>query len=84
MLLSFKPLNQIALFIKKIKKDFRDLLKNQPLCFDSLKTSYKYSYSKKKINKYKKFSNIRIIGVGGSILGAKAIYGFLFLFFKNP
>ena len=62
---------------KKVKKDFQGLLKNQPLCFDSLKPSYKYSYSKKIINKYKKFSNIRIIGMGGSILGTKAICGFL-------
>jgi glucose-6-phosphate isomerase len=62
---------------KKVKKDFQDLLKNQPSCFGSLKPSYKYSYSKKIINKYKKFSNIRIIGMGGSILGTKAICGFL-------
>jgi len=68
---------------KKIKKDFQELLKNQPLCFDSLKSSYKYSYSKKIINKYKKFSNIRIIGMGGSILGTKAIYGFLKKKIKN-
>jgi glucose-6-phosphate isomerase len=53
------------------------LLKNQPLCFESLKPSYKYSYSKKIINKYKKFSNIRIIGMGGSALGAEAIHDFL-------
>jgi len=68
---------------KKVKKDFQGLLKNQPLFFDSLKPSYKYSYSKKIINKYKKFSNIRIIGMGGSILGTKAIYGFLKKEIKN-
>jgi len=68
---------------KKVKKDFQDLFKNQPLCFDSLKPSYKYSYSKKIINKYKKFSNIRIIGMGGSILGTKAICGFLKKKIKN-
>jgi glucose-6-phosphate isomerase len=62
---------------KIIKKDFQNLLKNQPLLFETLKPTYKYSYSKKTIFKYKKFSNIRIIGMGGSILGAEAIYGFL-------
>ena len=62
---------------KKVKKDFQDLLKNEPPCFDSLKPSYKYSYSKKIINKYKRFPKIRIIGMGGSILGTQAIYGFL-------
>ena len=60
-----------------IKKDFLNLLKDQPLLFKTLKPTYKYSYSKKAIAKYKKFSNIRIIGMGGSILGAEAIYNFL-------
>jgi glucose-6-phosphate isomerase len=62
---------------KKIKKDFQKLLKNEPEIFKTLKPLYKYSYSKKFISKYKKFSNIRIIGMGGSILGAEAIYYFL-------
>ena len=56
---------------KIIKKDFLNLLKNQPQLFETLKPTYKYSYSKKAISKYKKFSNIRIIGMGGSILGLK-------------
>ena len=62
---------------KKIKKDFQSLLKDQPLLFKTLKPTYKYSYSKKTLSKYKKFSNIRIIGMGGSILGAEAIFNFL-------
>ena len=45
---------------------------------NSLKSSYRYSYSKKFVNKYKKnFSILRIIGMGGSILGTKAIFSFL-------
>ena len=62
---------------KTIKKDFLNLLKKQPQLFETLKPTYKYSYSKKKISKYKKFSNIRVIGMGGSILGTEAIYDFL-------
>ena len=62
---------------KIIKKDFLNLLKNQPQLFETLKPKYKYSYSKKAIKKYKKFSNIRIIGMGGSTLGTIAIYDFL-------
>ena len=61
----------------KIKKDLANLLKNNLQIFETLKPSYKYSYSKKLISKYKKFSNIRIIGMGGSILGSEAIYNFL-------
>ena len=62
---------------KKIKKDFLNLLKNQPPLFETLKPTYKYSYSKKAISKYKKHSSIRVIGMGGSILGTEAIYNFL-------
>ena len=45
---------------KKIKKDFFNLLKNQPKLFETLKPTYKYSYSKKIISKYKKLSKIKI------------------------
>jgi glucose-6-phosphate isomerase len=62
---------------KIIKKDLLDLLKNQPQFFETLKPTYKYSYSKKAISKYKKFPSIRVIGIGGSILGTEAIYNFL-------
>ena len=45
---------------------------------NSLKSNYKYSYSQKFINKFKnKFSSLKLIGMGGSILGTKAIYSFL-------
>ena len=62
---------------KRIKKDFFNLLKDQPKLFNTLKPDYKYSFSKKAISKYKNFSNIRVIGMGGSILGTEAIYDFL-------
>jgi len=62
---------------KKVKKDFLRLLKDQPILFETLKPTYKYSYSKKIIKKYKKLSNLRIIGMGGSVLGSEAIYNFL-------
>jgi glucose-6-phosphate isomerase len=62
---------------KIIKKDFLNLLKNQPPFFENLKPKYKYSYSRETVSKYKKFPNIRIIGMGGSILGTEAIYEFL-------
>ena len=45
---------------------------------NSLRPNYKYSYSKNFINKFKKNKYpIRLIGMGGSVLGAKAIYKFL-------
>jgi len=63
--------------IKTVKKIFKNLLKFQPSFFETLKTNYKYGYSKKTLSKYKKFLNIRIIGMGGSALGSEAIHDFL-------
>ena len=61
----------------KIKKLFRKLLNNEPKLLETLKPEYQYNYSKNLISKYKKIQNIRIIGMGGSILGAEAIHDFL-------
>ena len=44
---------------------------------NSLKSTYKNSYSKKILSKAKKFKEISIIGMGGSILGTEAIHSFL-------
>ena len=56
----------------------------------TLSDQYKYSFNLKKISKLKKFQICRIIGMGGSVLGAEAIYNFLkfkikkkFIFFNN-
>tara|TARA_B100000780_G_C21088283_1_gene438485 strand:+ start:289 stop:1452 length:1164 start_codon:yes stop_codon:yes gene_type:complete len=45
--------------------------------FNILNKKFKYSFSKKDIKSYQKFETVHIIGMGGSILGAKAIYSFL-------
>jgi len=73
-----------------IKKNLKLILKEKNQVIESLKTSYQNSYESKKILKYKKGSNFRVIGMGGSSLGANAIYDFLkkkikknFLFFDN-
>ncbi len=43
----------------------------------SLSKKYKYSFNFQKIKKYKRFKDFRIFGMGGSSLGAEAIYYFL-------
>mgnify|MGYP001417407708 FL=1 len=43
----------------------------------SLSKSYNYSFKKKTLNKFRKEKTFKIIGMGGSILGAEAIYSFL-------
>ena len=63
--------------IKKIKNILNELLFNKNQVLESLGINYKYSYNNKYLNKYKNSSNFRIIGMGGSTLGAQAIYDFL-------
>ena len=63
---------------KNIHKDLAKFLKNKNQILKSLSNEYEYSYSNIFIKKFKnKFSSLRIIGMGGSILGMKAIYNFL-------
>jgi glucose-6-phosphate isomerase len=74
--INFKNFKKIKK-VKKVNKIFENLLKDQPSFFATLKPTYKYSYSKRALSKYKKFLNIRIIGMGGSVLGSEAIHDFL-------
>tara|TARA_B100000767_G_scaffold144789_1_gene136572 strand:+ start:862 stop:2016 length:1155 start_codon:yes stop_codon:yes gene_type:complete len=62
---------------KKIKKDLNNLLKENNTVLKSLSSTYKNSYSKATILRLKKYSYIRVIGMGGSILGTESIYNFL-------
>ena len=43
----------------------------------SLRNTYKDAWDFKKIKKYKKFSHVTLIGMGGSIMGSRSIYSFL-------
>ena len=62
---------------KKIKNDLKLLIKENNSIIKSLSPYYKNNYSKKLISKLKKNKDIRVIGMGGSILGTEAIYDFL-------
>ena len=62
---------------KNIKKDLKKLLREKNTVLDSLSINYKNSYSKKNILNSKNYKNIRVIGMGGSILGTEAIFDFL-------
>ena len=61
----------------KIKRYLDFILKGNNEIIKSLRPSYKNIYSKKLILKLKKINHIKIIGMGGSILGAESIYDFL-------
>ena len=75
---------------KNLKKRLINILKNKNEVIESLSKKYKNSFSKKQLNKYKNSSDFRVIGMGGSTLGAQTIYQFLgdkikknFLFIDN-
>ena len=65
---------KIKKIFKDIKKKFDD--KNDSLLL-SLSSNYKNSFNISDLKKYKKFNSYNLIGMGGSSLGAKAIYSFL-------
>ena len=74
----------------KNNKFKKDKWFNKIRLLDSLKENYKYSYSKDQIKKINKSKNFRLIGMGGSTLGAETIYQFLnhkikkkFIFINN-
>ena len=69
-----KKKSKIIKIFNEIKKNLND---KSNLFFLSLTSKYNYSFNKKDLKKYKNFSNYRLIGMGGSSLGAKAIYSFL-------
>ena len=62
---------------RKIKNNLKDLIEKQNEILKSLGNNYIDSFNNSLKKKYINFVNYRIIGIGGSILGAKAIYQFL-------
>ena len=67
---SKKPDHKILKALRTLKKEKNEIIK-------SLGKNYKNSFDKKILKKYKKNSQFNIIGMGGSILGARSIYSFL-------
>ena len=62
---------------KKIKKIFSEILNKDNEILKSLTPNYKNQYSKSLIQKFKKKKVLKIIGMGGSILGTQAIHDYL-------
>ena len=87
--ISFKNFKEKG-YTKKVKKILDDILVKKNSVLDSLSSNYKNSYNKKTILKFKKYNNINVVGMGGSILGTESIYYFLkskikknFFFYNN-
>ena len=71
---------KFKLDIKKINMSLEEILKNsfkKDNLFNSLNTNLKLDIRLKNKKIYKKFNDIVIIGMGGSIMGADAIHSFL-------
>ena len=85
-LINFKPKSKTY----NLRQELISIIKNKNQVIESLSKSYKNNYNKKQLNKYKKYSDYRVIGMGGSTLGTQTIYDFLknkikkkFLFVDN-
>ena len=61
---------------KSLGKIYKNITSQKNEILSSLKPNYKYSYDQTLIKRYRN-KNLRIIGMGGSVLGTKAIYSFL-------
>ena len=73
-------------YLKKesLKKSFDKIVNEVSQKCDSKKNTYHvlskkfvFDFKTNDLKKFKRFNNIAIVGMGGSILGANAIYGFL-------
>ena len=61
---------------KKVKERFKSILVEKNELFNSMSKNYNDSFNFQRIKKLCSKKDIRIIGMGGSILGANAIYDF--------
>jgi len=61
----------------KLKQKLHSIIENKNQVINSLGKNYQDSFCNKQLIKYKKSLNFRIIGMGGSTLGAQTIYDFL-------
>ena len=74
----------------RLGRNLQSIINDKNEILNSLSNNYRDNYKKNFVNKYKVFSNYRVIGMGGSILGTRTIYEFLkhkikknFLFIDN-
>jgi glucose-6-phosphate isomerase len=67
-------LKKTNFYFKSFLSDFKN--SKIPL-LNSFTKEYEFNFSKKTVKKFSKYKNIVVVGMGGSILGAKCIYSFL-------
>ena len=72
-----KLLKKLSKNFTKIFKEINSDCKSEKKTLNVLSKKFKFNFHIKDLEKFKKFKSMAIIGMGGSILGADAISGFL-------
>ena len=82
--------NKLNIKYKDIIKSISDNFNSRLNTFHLFSKNFTFNFKSNDLHKFKKYQTIVIIGMGGSILGAAAIYHFLkkkikkrFIFFDN-
>ena len=75
--ISFKNFKSKKVKSSLVRKKLTTLIKEKNEILKSLSKDYKNNFNHKNLKKFKKSLDCRVIGMGGSSLGAKAIYDFL-------
>ena len=73
----YNLLNKLIKNFQKIKSEIHNDINSSDKTLHVLSSKFKFNFKINELKKFKKFRNIAIIGMGGSILGAEAIYNFL-------
>ena len=73
----YNLLNRFIKNFQKIKEEVNSDINSTEKTLCVLNSKFKFNFDNKNFKKFKKFKKIVIIGMGGSILGAEAIYNFL-------
>ena len=69
--------NKLSKDFKKITEEINTNIENVKNIYNILSNNFIFNFKIKDLKKFKKFNNIAIFGMGGSILGSEAIYEFL-------
>ena len=75
--ISFKNFKSKKVKSSLVRKKLTTLIKEKNEILKSLSKDYKNNFNHKNLKKFKKSLDFRVIGMGGSSLGAQAIYDFL-------
>ena len=69
--------NEEKKLLARFKREYEKILENVDKpnnIFYMLNKKFHYNFKQKELGQFKKYKNIIIIGMGGSILGAETIY----------